>query len=325
MDHDQGQPSFSSSSGKRKIRFLPKIPPPSRKPQPTVPSPELKNEEDAAAQAQKLMRQFNVANARRGPKVEKKSSVQVAFGPGAPSSPSIRVFGVRKDGNSAKGSESGLKHSTSDDRIVISSLSTAKGDGSEASSSDALALKVKKEYREPWNYAHTYYPTTLPWRPPYSGDPEPLDEAEFGEAARNLEYDENASNAASDLGLLDESEDKRMLLFQLPAKLPLDKRPASRKGKEKAESSTSLGRVGAAPMQASLDGLSGGYMGKLLVYKSGAVKLRLGDTLYDVSPGSDGSFAQDISAINTKEKNCCVLGQVGTRAVVVPDIDSLFP
>lgn len=33
----------------------------------------------------------------------------------------------------------------------------------------------------------------------------------------------------------------------------------------------------------NLDGLPSGLMGKLLLYKSGAVKLKLGDTLYDVS------------------------------------------
>ncbi|KAK0597871.1 hypothetical protein LWI29_029358 [Acer saccharum] len=327
MDQDQEKPSSSLSRKPR--RFRPKIPQPSSDPQPTVHTPEPKKEDDAEVQARRrLLRQFNEAKARQGgPKVEKTSSVQVAFGPGASSSSSsIRTFGVRKDGYSAKGTGSGLKHSTSDDRqIVISSSSTAKEEGSGARSSNAIALKVKKDYREPWDYAHTYYPTTLPWRPPYSGDPELLDEAEFGEATRDLEYVENAINAASDLSLLDDSEEKKMMLFQFPANLPLYKRPASIKGKEKVESSsTSSGRVG-APMKAGLNGLSGGYMGKLLVYQSGAIKLKLGDTLYDVSPGSDGSFAQDVVAINTEEKNCCVLGELGTRAVVAPDIDSLFP
>ncbi|KAK2653481.1 hypothetical protein Ddye_013337 [Dipteronia dyeriana] len=288
---------------------------------------EPKKEDDAEVQAhRRLLRQFNEAKTRQRPNVKKTSSVQVSFGPGASSSSSsIRTFGVRKDGNGAKGTGSRLKHSTSDDRqIVISSSSTAKEEGSGSRSSNALALKVKKDYREPWDYAHTYYPTTLPWRPPYSGDPELLDEAEFGEATRELDYVENAINATSDLSLLDDSEEKRMMLFQFPANLPLNKRPASIKGKEKVESSlTSSGGVG-APMKAGLNGLSGGYMGKLLIYQSGAVKLKLGDTLYDVSPGSDGSFAQDIAAINTKEKNCCVLGEIGKRAVVAPDIDSLF-
>ncbi|KAI9160511.1 hypothetical protein LWI28_008810 [Acer negundo] len=328
MDQDQENPSSSLSRKPR--RFRPKIRQPSSDPQLTVPTPEPKKEDDAEVQARRrLLRQFNEAKARQGgPKVEKTSSVQVAFGPGASSSSStIRTFGVRKDGNSAKGTTgSGLKHSTSDDRhIVISSSSTAKEEGSGARSSNALPLKVKKDYREPWDYAHTYYPTTLPWRPPYSGDPELLDGAEFGEeATRELEYAENAINAASDLSLLDDSEEKKMMIFQFPANLPLNKRPASIRGKEKVESSsTSSGRVGAP--KAGLNGLSGGYMGKLLVYQSGAIKLKLGDTLYDVSPGSDGSFAQDLVAINTEEKNCCVLGELGKRAVVAPDIDSLFP
>jgi DNA-directed RNA polymerase III subunit RPC4 len=32
-----------------------------------------------------------------------------------------------------------------------------------------------------------------------------------------------------------------------------------------------------------LEELPDGYMGKMLVYKSGAIKLKLGDALYDVS------------------------------------------
>ena len=41
--------------------------------------------------------------------------------------------------------------------------------------------------------------------------------------------------------------------------------------------------IGAAKEGGSLEELSEGYMGKVLVYKSGAVKLKLGDALYDVS------------------------------------------
>lgn len=80
----------------------------------------------------------------------------------------------------------------------------------------------------------------------------------------------------------EESENRKLLFFQLPKKLPLDKRSASTKGKEKAESSKPLGRAD-APKDLDLSKLPGGYMGKMLVYKSGAVKLKLGDTLFDVS------------------------------------------
>lgn len=74
-----------------------------------------------------------------------------------------------------------------------------------------------------------------------------------------------------------------MFFFQLPATLPMVKRSASSKGKEKVGSSTSLGSIGASSKCSKLEELPGGYMGKMLVYKSGAIKLKLGDTLFDVS------------------------------------------
>lgn len=75
----------------------------------------------------------------------------------------------------------------------------------------------------------------------------------------------------------------RMLFVQLPTILPLNKRSATAKGKEKVGSSTSLESTGAPKKGCSLEELPGGYMGKMLVYKSGAIKLKLGNTLCDVS------------------------------------------
>lgn len=77
-----------------------------------------------------------------------------------------------------------------------------------------------------------------------------------------------------------------MLLFQLPPTLPLVKRSASVKGKEKVGFSTSSNGTGAPAKGSRLEALSSGYVGKMLVYKSGAVKLKLGDVLYDVSHGA---------------------------------------
>lgn len=74
-----------------------------------------------------------------------------------------------------------------------------------------------------------------------------------------------------------------MLFFQLPAKLPHFKRSATVKGKEKAEDATPSQGKGVSKKESNLEELPGGYMGKMLVYRSGAVKLKLGDTLYDVS------------------------------------------
>lgn len=43
-----------------------------------------------------------------------------------------------------------------------------------------------------------------------------------------------------------------------------------------------------------------------------------------ISPGIKSSFSQEVAAINTKEKHCCVLGEIDTRAVVTPDVDALL-
>lgn len=202
-----------------------------------------------------------------------------------------------------------------------------------------------KDYREPWDYAHTYYPTTVPWRRPYSGDPDILNEAEFGEVSRTLEYDETAINPASELGFLDldeASENTRLIFFQLPPTLPVMKRSASAKGKEKEGTSAALDQIQRVPVASaaggkgssvrvatsqrlrSLEELPAGKMGKLVVYKSGALQLKLGDVLYDVSPGSDCSAAQDVVAINTKDKECCALGELHNRALITPAIDHLL-
>ena len=35
-------------------------------------------------------------------------------------------------------------------------------------------------------------------------------------------------------------------------------------------------------------------------------------------------FAQDVVAINTEEKRCCVLGELKKRTIITPDVDSVL-
>ncbi|VAI02373.1 unnamed protein product [Triticum turgidum subsp. durum] len=131
-----------------------------------------------------------------------------------------------------------------------------------------------------------------------------------------------------------DTEDKmntpQLLFFQFPASLPLlqvvsvavaDMDTSDSEGVETEEPNKKR-------RLESIDGcklkdLPGGFMGKLLVYKSGKVKMRLGDALFDVSAGLDCTFAQEAVAINTNKKHCCSLGEVNKRAIVTPDIDYL--
>ncbi|KAG1338098.1 DNA-directed RNA polymerase III subunit RPC4 [Cocos nucifera] len=193
------------------------------------------------------------------------------------------------------------------------------------------------------DYSHSYYPVTLPLRRPYSGNPEILDEKEFGEASASSSLDEAQINPAEELGLvvcISESdniyyigclhfftleqwqkkrEEPQMLFFQMPSTLPMVKKPAA-----EADAKDNIRQIARAMKGCKLEELPAGYMGKLMVYKSGKIKMKIGDALFDVSPGVKCVFAQDVAAINTKEKHCCILGEIDQRAVVTPDVDALL-
>lgn len=350
MDSD-----LRSSSSPRKVRFAPKGPPRRGvKPPPQAKSETVK-EADADEDEKRALLQAVTKHLTRGQtKAEKKPPKQVAFSHGVASSPSIGTYGGLQDNN-----DKGLKGSTSDDDDHdqdLLSLPSATNTADEIDE-DLLLKKKKREYKEPWDYDHSYYPTSLPWRKPFSGDPELLDEDEFGEAASAREYDESTVNAASDLGLQEKVDDAKMFVFQLPANIPFGEQPTSTdrmgtagslkfprsgsdspaiaKGKEVPlhtsmvsagdRSTSSSVRGNAHKKVCSLEELPAGCLGKLLVYKSGVVKLKMGDILFDVSPGIGSSFAQEIMTVNTKEKQCCSLGEPNNKwAIVTPDIESLL-
>ncbi|XP_056166483.1 DNA-directed RNA polymerase III subunit rpc4-like isoform X4 [Syzygium oleosum] len=122
----------------------------------------------------------------------------------------------------------------------------------------------------------------------------------------------------------DGSLEPSMFFIQLPPTIPMAKRLTAAEGNETTESSTSSEVLGCSEKSCSLDELSAGLMGKMLVYRSGAVKLKLGDTLYDVSSGLDCVFAQDVVAINKTEKHFCVVGELNKRAILTPDVGSIL-
>ncbi|PQQ04328.1 DNA-directed RNA polymerase III subunit rpc4 isoform X2 [Prunus yedoensis var. nudiflora] len=279
MDKDND----GSSGRPRTHKFIPKG---RKKTGAPVPAPEVGDNDDGekARRAEALLRQFNI------------------------SSTSIRTYGTAKDGNTGKSSSSVLVDS--DDDQSLPTLPEVGKDVSMEDATDVAPLQtVKQRYTECWDSETTYYPTTLPLRKPNSGDPAKisvLNENEFGEDAEK-EYDESTINHAAELGLLEEKVEARMLFVQLPTILPLTKRSATAKGKEKVGSSTSLESTGATKKGCSLEELPGGYMGKMLVYKSGAIKLKLGNTLCDVSPGSDCLCDEDVAVITLRRRHVVFL------------------
>lgn len=79
------------------------------------------------------------------------------------------------------------------------------------------------------------------------------------------------------VSLQEDNPEAKMLFLQLPATLPLIKRSATSDGRVDATDSST--RSGAC----ALNDIPAGLMGKMLVYRSGAIKLRIGDTQFDVS------------------------------------------
>lgn len=276
---------------RRKVKFAPRAPP--RR----VPKKEVKTEvvEDTnAGQAtEDLMRRFNEDALKARHKVERKvSASQIAFGYGGEST-SFKSHAIHRGLSSTKNNQN-----------------------------SAFSGVNEEEYKEPWDY-YSHYPVTLPLRRPYSGHPDRLDEEEFGEAAESRTYDENASNPAMDLGLLEENLEASMFLINLPPTWPVTKQSTTSGDQDV--------NVNSKPPRGSkeveeiykLNELPSGFMGKMLVYKSGAIKLKLGDTLYDVSSGMNCTFAQDLVAINTAQKDCCTIGEINKHVTITPDIDAI--
>ncbi|CAK8575381.1 unnamed protein product [Lathyrus sativus] len=298
----------------RKIKYAPKIPRTKSRPQSTkIEEERVEEDEYKSDEIQATIRRLKENTARRQSKVEKQSRVQDAF-PGSSSlSPRTLRSGSKRSGlelNFSANEKNGSTYSSTSIEDFYTSVMHATDDSTD-----------EEDYKELWNCPDSIYPVTLPLRKPNSGNPAILDEEEFGVAATNVEYDDKPLNSAEELGLLDHSEQPKMIIFQLPTVLPGIKQPVSRKGKEKMGASNS-----AKPKKGSnLLQIRSGCIGKMQVYKSGAVKLKIGETQYDVSAGTKTIFYQDVVAINPGKKDYSVLGAVtaNTKAVVTPDLDSV--
>ncbi|KAH7519270.1 uncharacterized protein LOC107424091 isoform X2 [Ziziphus jujuba] len=293
--------SFNSDSdAPKKRKFKPK-PPPRRVPKPEVKA-EVVEDVDDAKQARDLLKRFNEGLMRTKPKVEKKvAATQIAFGYGGASA-TLKSYGVPRGAN---------------DNRLQGSASASNG------STFPLGTREEKEYREPWDY-YSYYPVTLPHRKPYSGNPELLNAEEFWADSEIITYNESSTKVAEELDLMEEIPETSMFFVQLPPTIPSIKQSNIADSKEATESSQPPGSASNKQKSRALGELPEGFMGKMLVYRSGAIKLKLGDTLYDVSSGMDCGFAQDVVAINNAEKHCCIIGELNKRIILTPDVDSIL-
>ncbi|KAG1673025.1 hypothetical protein FOA52_005955 [Chlamydomonas sp. UWO 241] len=96
--------------------------------------------------------------------------------------------------------------------------------------------------------------------------------------------------------------------------------PSSAAAARAAKAAAAAGGGASEARGCGLKELPSGAIGKLLIYKSGKVKLRLGDVLMDVSPGLPCRHRIDVAAINCGVASAVLLGDVAKRMVVSPDI-----
>jgi hypothetical protein len=78
------------------------------------------------------------------------------------------------------------------------------------------------------------------------------------------------------------------------------------------------------PFTNTLTSLPSGLIGEMLVYKSGKIKLKLGDVFLDVSPGTEFSFQEQVAYISAAEKEYYMLGDIKSHLTCTPDIEYLL-
>ncbi|KAJ3124152.1 DNA-directed RNA polymerase III subunit RPC4 [Physocladia obscura] len=73
-----------------------------------------------------------------------------------------------------------------------------------------------------------------------------------------------------------------------------------------------------------MSGKSEGLIGKILVHRSGKMKLVLGDITLDVDVVPYSDVVQEAVAVDAKAKTSCILGRVSKRFICTPDINDLL-
>ena len=107
---------------------------------------------------------------------------------------------------------------------------------------------------------------------------------------------------------LDDDEGQKLFLVQMPSVLPISTRTVKELAARSAAADPAAGAAAPAGAAAaastsavdarrgtSLKELPSGLIGRLLVYRSGKVKLQMGEVLMDVSPGLPCLHRIDVS------------------------------
>ena len=126
-----------------------------------------------------------------------------------------------------------------------------------------------------------------------------------------------------------------LFFVQLPSHLPLvppkQTTVSSADGKKEAEKkkkvSTSVldeDNIWTQQFESTLTKVPTGYIGELLVHRSGKTKLKLGNVQFDVVMGTDTTFLEQVASIDLEKQQACILGSINKRLMCIPDVENLF-
>ncbi|XP_030565781.1 DNA-directed RNA polymerase III subunit RPC4 [Drosophila novamexicana] len=141
------------------------------------------------------------------------------------------------------------------------------------------------------------------------------------------------------IGAFLDAPQSQLFVMQLPNVLPCvadeaedapvaTEQPASSASAEQPNSPTSTTAATGTPKPSLLAQLEEGQIGKILRYRSGRVKLLLGDTHFDLDMGLDSGFLQELMSISSNREqrsgNMINLGPIQAKLKATPDWVHLF-
>ena len=148
-----------------------------------------------------------------------------------------------------------------------------------------------------------------------------------------LPFEKNADDEGKSLkdNLIekDDNDQNRLFVFQFPRQIPIKnlKIQEQIKEEENVNNKPNFDQDGVLIYPEFKNSFSdiedNTVIGKLVFMKSGKVKIKMGDTYFDINQGSKTKFAQYSAIVNVKEDNkAYILGQPFYRKLIVtPEID----
>lgn len=124
---------------------------------------------------------------------------------------------------------------------------------------------------------------------------------------------------------LSKSGEERLMFIQFPDCLPcLHSCGEESDSTKESSSTTQVDNSSKKTPSGNLEEMPEGYVGKLIVRKSGKTQLQLGKLLMNIDLGANCAFLQDLVSIDTSSKEMTVLGHMDNRLVCSPDFISLL-